>query len=477
MNRDKLISDSRDNEVSMRDLYTYMSDEKTRVALLSLLASITITLMNVIAWLLTNSLAVLAEAMHTILDVLVTTITLIAVSVGSKPPDREHPFGHGKAESIGGLFGSLFIIIAGILIGYESAEHVITRTPFRPDVTAIVVMAVAVIIDVNRSRALRNAANKWNSRALEADSYHFLSDVAVESSVIALMVAGLLMEDMSIGLFNEWGALLDAFVAFAIVIYFSVIGARIMRASIDELMDRMSEDLVRRVVNAVRSVSGVVSVRDVKARRVGSMAHVEVTIGVPDHLSIAKAHGIADDVESAIRREVGPSIVMVHVEPELREMVEKALAGIRNPLIVNIHELEILSAQGSTIVSMHMVIRSDARLSDVSKAVSEVENRVRQVIPSAQVWIHLEPDRKVVNIDEVRRVVGLVCSRYGCRIGDISILDIEGVNVMRILVYLPQDMGIVEAHNIAAEIEGEIAKVYSMPYHVIVSVLPDNKAL
>lgn len=71
-----------------------------------------------------------SEAMHTFLDILVTTITLIAVSVGSKPPDREHPFGHGKAESIGGLFGSLFIIIAGILIGYESAERIIMKVPF-----------------------------------------------------------------------------------------------------------------------------------------------------------------------------------------------------------------------------------------------------------------------------------------------------------------------------------------------------------
>ncbi|WP_243679144.1 cation diffusion facilitator family transporter [Vulcanisaeta distributa] len=263
----------------MKSLYTYMSNEKTRVALFSLLASVLITAMNITAWLLTNSLAVLAEAMHTFLDILVTAITLIAVNVGSKPPDKEHPFGHGKAESIGGLFGSLFIIVAGILIGYESAERIITRMPFSPDVIAIVVMAIAIAIDVNRSRALRRVATKWNSRALEADSYHFLSDVAIEVSVVALMIIGLLMERLSISLFNEWGTILDALVAFAIVIYFSVISARIMRASIDELMDRTSEDLIRRVTDITKSVQGVVSVKDVRARRIGSMAHIEVTIG------------------------------------------------------------------------------------------------------------------------------------------------------------------------------------------------------
>ncbi|GAB6946663.1 hypothetical protein JCM16161A_07930 [Vulcanisaeta sp. JCM 16161] len=461
----------------MKNIYVYMSNEKTRVALFSLLASVLITAMNITAWLLTNSLAVLAEAMHTFLDILVTTITLIAVSVGSKPPDKEHPFGHGKAESIGGLFGSLFIIVASILIGYESAERIIMRVPFSPDVIAIIVMTIAIIIDVNRSRALRKAAVKWNSRALEADSYHFLSDVAIETSVIALMIIGLLMERLSIGLFNEWGTILDALVAFAIVIYFSVIGARIMRTSIDELMDKSSEDLTRRVTDVAKSVRGVVSVKDVRARRAGSMAHIEVTIGVSDHLSIAEAHSIADDVESAIKREVGPSIVMVHVEPELREKVERALAGVKNPLINNIHELNIMKSQDGVIVSMHMVVRSDAKLSDVNIAISEVEDKVRQVIPNALVWIHLEPDKKAGNIDEIRRAVNAVCSKYGGRVGDINVVDIEGISAIHILVYLPQSMSITEAHNIATEIESEVAKIYSMPYHVIVSVLPDTKTL
>lgn len=81
------------------------------------------------------------------------------------------------------------------------------------------------------------------------------------------------------------------------------------------------------------------------------------------------------------------------------------------------------------------------------------------------------------NIDEIRRAVNAVCSKYGGRIGDINVIDIEGISAMRILVYLPQNMSITEAHNIATEIEGEVAKVYSMPYHVVVSVLPDTKSL
>lgn len=478
MTEDRLINESQDKEVGMRSLSMYMKNEKTRVALLSLLASLSITIMNITAWLLTNSLAVLAETMHTFLDILVTTITLVAVSVGSKPPDREHPFGHGKAESIGGLFGSLFIIIAGILIGYESAERIIMRIPFSPDIIAIIVMSMAIIIDVNRSRALRRVAIKWNSRALEADSYHFMSDIAISASVVVLMSVGLVMERLNVGLFDRWGTLLDAMVAFGIVIYFSIIGIRLMRTSIDELMDRSSEELIGRITNITKSVPGVISVKNVRARRAGSMAHIEVTIGVSDHLSISKAHDIADNVESAIKHEIGSSIVMVHVEPELREKVEKVLAGVRDPLIINIHELNIIdSPNNDAIVSMHVVIKSNAKLSDISKVISEIESKVRQVIPNAKVWIHLEPDKKIININEIRKVAENISSKYGGRVGDVRIIDIEGVSIMQILVYLPQSMSIVEAHDVATEIEEEIAKIYSMPHHVTVSVLPDTKAL
>ncbi|MFP3484425.1 MAG: cation diffusion facilitator family transporter [Vulcanisaeta sp.] len=449
-----------------------MSNEKIRVALLSLLASVSITVMNVVAWLLTNSLAVLAEAIHTALDILVTAITLAAVSVGSKPPDKEHPYGHGKAESIGGLFGSLFIIIAGILIGYESAERLILGIPFSPDPVAAVVMAIAIVVDLNRSRALRRAAIKWNSRALEADSYHFMSDVAISASVIALIIAGKLMELFNVGLFDVWGTVLDSLLSFGIVIYFSIISARLIRTSIDELMDRMSEDLARRAATAALTVPGVLRVRDVKARRAGSMAHIEITIGVSDHLGIADAHRIADEVEAAIKREVGRSIVMVHVEPELREKIEKALASIRDPLLVNIHELTITKLSRDTVVSMHVVVRSNARLSDVERILREIESSIKNVEPNVKVWIHVEPEKAIINSDEIRNLASAVAAKYGGYVGDVEIINVGGINLLRVLIYLPPEIDVLMAHNIATEIEGEISRVYSMPRHVIVTTLP-----
>jgi len=476
MKTHRLINDP--SEVKLEEMggvSSIMRNEKTRIAFLSLLASVSITIMNAVAWLLTGSLAVLAETMHTTLDILVTTITLVAVGVGSKPPDKEHPYGHGKAESIGGLFGSLFIIVTGILIGYESAERLIMRVPFSPDPVAAVVMVIAIIIDLNRSRALKNAAIKWNSRALEADSYHFMSDVAISASVIALIIMGKLMDLLSPGLFNIWGTVLDSLLAFGIVIYFSIIGVRLIRTSIDELMDRTSEDLARRATTAAMSVPGVLAVKDVKARRVGSMAHIEITIGVSDHLDVSDAHRIADNVESAIKRDVGSSMVMVHIEPMLRERIEKALAGVEDPVLVNVHELNIVNLPSGVVVSMHAVIKGDAKLEDVDRAIKKIESSIKGVVPDARVWVHVEPNKSVINVNEIRDLANAVSSKYGGYVGDVQVINVHGVDVMRVLVYLPPGIDVVTAHNVATEIESEIAKAYSMPHHVIVSVLPRNE--
>lgn len=479
MYEDRLINDQTGYSLEeMRSLLLMMRNEKTRVAILSLLASLSITIMNLIAWLITNSLAVLAETMHTALDVLVTAITLTAVSVGSKPPDREHPYGHGKAESIGGFLGSLFIIITGILIGYESAERLIMRVPFSPDPVAAVVMAIAVVIDINRSRALRRAAIKWNSRALEADSYHFMSDIAVSSSVIVLIIVGKVMDVVSVHAFDVWGTLLDSLFAFGIVIYFSMIGVRLIRTSIDELMDRISEDLVKRAREAALSVPGVLSVKDVKARRAGSMAHVEITIGVSDNLSISEAHGIADKVESAISQKVGPSIIMVHVEPELVESelkgrIERVLSSISDPLLINIHNLEVMVLpEGDVVVTMHVVVKGDSELESINHVINKIEREVRSVVPNARVWIHIEPEKEVVNVDEIRRAASAVSSKYGGYVSDVQVVSVSGTNIVRVLVYLPSSISVALAHDIASEIEGEVAKTSVMPHHVIISVLP-----
>ncbi|MGC8543783.1 MAG: cation diffusion facilitator family transporter, partial [Vulcanisaeta sp.] len=345
-----------------------------------------------------------------------------------------------------------------------------------PDIIAAIIMAIAIAIDFNRSRALRNAAVKWNSRALEADAYHFMSDMAISASVIVLMIIGIIMERLSIALFDTWGTILDALVSFGIVIYFSIIGIRLLRTAIDELMDRASEDLIRRVSSAVMSVPGVTSVRNIRARRAGYLAHIEVTIGVSDHLSISEAHGIADKVESAIKREIGPSLIMVHVEPELREKVEKALAMVNDPILINIHELDIINTpESGIIVSLHAVVRSDVQLDSIRDVVNKIERSIKNAVPNAKVWIHIEPDKRHIDVDAVKRVTREIVSKYGGYIGDVYLVTTNNISIMRVLVYLPPNIDVITAHNIATEIENEIAKVYSMPHHIIVSVLPASK--
>ncbi|WP_069807412.1 cation diffusion facilitator family transporter [Vulcanisaeta thermophila] len=450
-------------------------NEKVRIAFLSLVASVSITIMNIIAWWLTKSAAVLAESVHTALDIVITVITLVAVGVGSKPPDMEHPYGHGKAESIGGLFGSLFMILAGLLVGYEAAEKLIMKIPFKPDIVAVVLLGIAIIIDTNRFRALGRAAVKWNSRALEADSYHFKSDAFISASIVALMIIGLLMDRYYPGVFDYWGSLIDAIAAFAVIIYFGLVGARILRASIDELMDRISEELTSKVREAALTVPNVVGVSNVRARRVGTLTHVELTIKVPDHLGIAEAHQVADNVESAIKRVIGPSLVMVHEEPTLYDKVNNAINSVVKSLgVVNVHEVNIIGNGDSILVTMHVTLNDNTTLKEAQGILNAIEDSIKRVVP-AKVWIHLEPSGVSIEnlrVDDVRRIIEGIVNRYGGYVREVEVIRAQGLNAIRVLLALPGNTTVVKAHNIATEVEAELSKVYSMPGHIIITVIP-----
>jgi len=448
-------------------------NEKVRVASTSLLASILITTINAVSWILSGSLAILAEVMHALLDVLVTAITLVAVSVGSRPPDKEHPYGHGKAESIGAFLGSLLIVVTGLLVGYESAEKLISGLPFKPDPVVMVILIVAVLIDFNRYRILSKAAVRLRSRALEADSLHFKSDLAIASSVILMITFGLLMDNVNPVLFNKVAPIMDSAVAIAIVGYFMLISFNLMRIAIDELMDRLQEDLAENVARAVSAVPGVMSVRNIRARMVGSSPHVELTIGIPDHLSITEAHRIADDVEDAVRTSVGASMVMVHVEPELHGRIKSVISSIRDPRLVEVHDIRVLNGDKS-VVTMHALVRDNITLSDAEELVSKIRNAVRSVEPNAEVKVHLEPSAHRISEGEVRSIAEHIVNKYGGSVREVRVDYSGGFALLLVDIELPGEMSIHSAHDVATEVERGLSELCGVHTHIVVSVSPKS---
>lgn len=152
--------------------------EKKKVALLSVLAAVFLTGFKLIIGLITGSLGILSEALHSALDLIAAIITYFSVRVSDKPADREHNYGHGKIENFSAFIQTILLLITCVWIVYEAVNRLITgETTIEVTPWSYIVVVSSIIIDISRSRSLSRVAQKHNSQALEADALHFSTDI------------------------------------------------------------------------------------------------------------------------------------------------------------------------------------------------------------------------------------------------------------------------------------------------------------
>jgi len=166
-----------------------VSNEKRKVAGWSVLAAVFLTGFKFVVAILTGSLGLLSEALHSGLDLVAAVITYFSVRLSDKPPDKEHNFGHGKIENFSALVETILLFVTCIWIIYEAIHRMITgKIEIEVNVWSYVVIITSIVVDVSRSRALYKVARKYNSQALEADALHFSTDIW-SSSVVLLGLA------------------------------------------------------------------------------------------------------------------------------------------------------------------------------------------------------------------------------------------------------------------------------------------------
>ena len=283
-----------------------MVKEKNRIAFISVIAAIFLTGFKLIVGLVTGSLGILSEALHSGLDLVAAVITLFAVKVSDKPADKNHHYGHGKVENLSALIETLLLFITCFWIIYEAMHRLISgKTEIEVTVWSYIVIVTSIIIDLSRSRALSRVAKKYNSQALEADALHFSTDIW--SSTVVLL--GLICSNFGFFFADSVAALVVAM----IVIY---VCYKLGKRSIDMLLDRVSPEIQEKVENQINHVTEITNYHDLKIRSSGADTFVEVCINVKPGLSIDEAHEISHHVSDEIKKKVDRVHVHIHTEPE-----------------------------------------------------------------------------------------------------------------------------------------------------------------
>ncbi len=293
--------------------------EKRAAALSSVIAAIGLTSFKILVGLLTNSLGILAEAAHSGLDLVAALMTFFAVRLADKPADREHPFGHGKAENVSALFETLLLLATSGWIIYE-AEHRLTNPQVHVSISAwsFVVMATSIIVDFTRSRILLRAAKKHRSQALEADALHFSTDIWSSSVVIlglVLVVVGRAFPNLS------WLEKGDAIAALVVALIVIVVGGELGMRSIQALLDAAPTngeyDTILKEVGRIRRVTNVHALR---IRSSGARWFVDLHVTMDGSITLNESHRVTERIEKKVHDILPLSDVTVHVEPP--EMAE-----------------------------------------------------------------------------------------------------------------------------------------------------------
>lgn len=283
-----------------------MEKKKKRVALLSVLAAILLTGFKLVVGLLTGSIGILSEALHSALDMVAAAITYFAVSVSDKPADKDHNFGHGKVENLSAFIETLLLLVTCVWIISE-ALHRLTSGETMIEVTfwSFAVVITSIVIDFSRARALKKVAKETNSQALEADALHFSTDIWSSSVVLV----GLICASFGFFMADAIAALCVA----AIVIYISF---KLGKRSIEVLLDKVPEDTRLKIEEVMARVSEITTYHDLKVRASGADTFVELNIHVDPKITIEEAHRITEDIEIKIRNVIPRCDVHVHAEPE-----------------------------------------------------------------------------------------------------------------------------------------------------------------
>jgi cation diffusion facilitator family transporter len=283
-----------------------MEKEKKKVALLSVFAAIFLTGFKLLIGLLTGSLGILSEALHSGLDLVAAVITYFSVSVSDKPADREHNYGHGKIENLSALIETLLLLITCVWIAYEAVRRLSSgETHIEVNVWSYIVVISSIIIDISRSRALSRVAKKHNSQALEADALHFSTDIW-SSSVVLL---GLILSN-----FGYYFA--DSIAALAVAVIVVYISIRLGKRAIDVLLDKAPSDSVAKVKEVLTTVPEIKYFHSLKVRTAGADTFIKVNIHFEPTLNLREVHELCDKIEKEINSLIKRSEVFIHAEPQ-----------------------------------------------------------------------------------------------------------------------------------------------------------------
>ena len=416
------------------------------VALGSLAIGVALVLAKLVVGLLTGSLGILSEAVHSFLDLAASAFTLVAVRTSRKPADTEHPYGHGRTENLAAFAEGLLLLVTAVLIAIEAIRRLVFGGPsVNPAGYAFVLLFITLAVEAGRAAVLRRVGRQADSEAMLADATNRVADVLATLGVIAGLIG------VRIGF--TWADSVAALLVAAVVA--RAAGLLVWRSG-DILIDRAPAGAEEQLREAIEGVDGVREVRSVRVRRSGPQLIGDASIATGRMLSVEAATALANDVKARAASVLPGLDLAVAVEGQAQQgdLVERIhAAAARNGGVRDLHNVTVeREADGSLHLTMHAKLPGDQTLARASRTSRSLERTIRAELPDVnRIDIHLEPmEPQVVPGQDVTARYAKLASRMR------EIVEAHPEVKRFVDVELSNRHGRIHAH-VVAEVNGEIS--------------------
>ncbi|MFF2017464.1 cation diffusion facilitator family transporter [Paenibacillus sp. NPDC058177] len=289
----------------------------SKTAFLSVLSNTFIVSLKLVIGIVTGSVAIISEAIHSALDLVASLIAFISVRISARSADKGHPYGHGKVENISGTVETLLIFVAGIWIIYECVHKIMNPTEIALPFLGILVMVVGGGVNFVVSLKVKKKAEELHSVAMKSNALHLLTDVFTSLGVaFSLLLVTL----------TGW-TILDPVIGIVLALYIMREAFKLLKESFPPLIDaRLAEEEENEIMRLIESFQErYIEFHDFRTRRSGPEEYVDFHLVIPSTMDVKTAHQLCDEIEQTIKATFVRAQVMIHIEPEHERLAGQPL--------------------------------------------------------------------------------------------------------------------------------------------------------
>ena len=440
----------------------YQNRSKKRVALFSLIISVFLVIIKVLVAYFSNSIGVLSEALNNGLDLVTVLITFLAIRIATRPPDKDHTYGHGKYENFSAFLEIIIIFFLSFFIVYRSIQRLITRDfDLRINIYVFLVLVISIIINIIRVYFVGNIARRYDSVAFRSQFLNYSGDII--NSVIVIL--GLIFASRGYYLADP----IASIVVSLIIIGFGIrLAIRVVRNFLDYIPAEITEKVHKILKNnpEIRTVNGI------KIHEVGNIKFINIDIGVDDNVYISQIEKIKKAIKKEVIQEIPEAETMIEIKPALSNenidcIVKEVLMDQMD--LKDIHNIFIYNVGNKIDISAHIELSKLVNLEDSEQLTGRTEDILKEKIKNIRnIYIHIEDaktdedwddvtSRSEKLIERIKKDISSYVSPDTCH--KFTILEKDGAYNIAFHCRLAKEMDVKKAHNIITRVENSIKRI------------------